>query len=330
MNQKALADFEEEHKHLPAQGSEAWLEKRILGIGGSELATVLGTNRYKTRRELIEERLGMGKKFTGSLATRWGNVLEGLSIQYLEKHLGAKISQFGSIPSDVEYFAYSPDGIAYFPDDTVKLIEIKNPYLRTPTGKIPPQYKAQVYSGLDAIPLASEALFCDFHVRRCASDDICPGRYTGVIWVKLTKGSADGFADYGICDEEELDNILTKIMDGSHIIEFFEGFIQKGDTVESKPGMTAVGILPLKLINCHITPVARTAWKKERKYSKRVEPRFIDVAAPTIKDTIETVKRLQPLTVAEQVAELDKIFGVDESQVSGLDPDELLAMLSPS
>lgn len=335
MNQQALCDLEEEHKHLPAQGSAAWLEKRVLGIGGSELATVMGNNKYKTRRALIEERLGMAPKFNGSLATRWGNVLEGLSIQYLEARLGVKISQFGSIPTDVEYFAYSPDGVACFPGDVIKLIEIKNPYLRTPNGKIPPQYKAQVYSGLDAVPLASEALFCDFHVRRCADDEICPGRYTGIIRRKDELSAADvapPFQDYGVCDEDELDKCLEKIVGGVYTIEFIEGFIQRGQsighTIEAKPGMSVVGVLPLRLINCHMIPVSKSAWKKERKYAKCQEPRFIDLAAPVIKETIDTVRRLQSLTAEEQAAELDKMFGAEESLISGLTAEDLVLMIS--
>jgi len=76
-------------------------------------------------------------------------------------------------------------------------------------------------------------------------------------------------------------------------------------------------------------PVAKSAWKKERKYAKSPESRFIDIAAPVIKETIDAVRRLQPLTAEEQVAELDKMFGAEESLISGLTAEDLLLMISP-
>jgi putative phage-type endonuclease len=50
---------------------------RNSGIGGSDVATILGFNKYKTREELFLEKTGRGVEFKGNKYTELGNKYEG-------------------------------------------------------------------------------------------------------------------------------------------------------------------------------------------------------------------------------------------------------------
>jgi putative phage-type endonuclease len=45
---------------------------RMLGIGGSEIASVLGVNKFKSRKQLFLEKTGRGKEFKGNIYTEQG------------------------------------------------------------------------------------------------------------------------------------------------------------------------------------------------------------------------------------------------------------------
>ena len=53
-----------------------WLAWRKTGIGGSEAGIILGSNPYRTKRELFYEKTGVepvNEKETSTLALRWGH-----------------------------------------------------------------------------------------------------------------------------------------------------------------------------------------------------------------------------------------------------------------
>lgn len=56
---------------------DEWLAKRRLGVSGTDISVLLGVNPYKTEDDLILDKLGLGKPFTGNAATRAGVRLEG-------------------------------------------------------------------------------------------------------------------------------------------------------------------------------------------------------------------------------------------------------------
>ena len=336
MKQSMLLEFKELHKDLPAQRSEEWLNGRKLTIGGSELSKLSSPN---NRRALIEERLGIKKRFDGNTATRWGTVLEALSTIYLSKLFNVEILEFGSIPSDVKSFKYSPDGLACFPDDKIKLIEIKNPFSRVPNGKIPASYKPQVYGGLDAVPLADSLLYCDFLVKRCSLSELTnavnsaadslpvvelTAAYVGLIYTC----EETGWLDYGECDIDTLDEMLEYIINKSHVIHYAEydslafsrEYLSKGEWKEA-------GILPLKLIKCDIVEIDRTTWRKEKKYAKSSALRFIDTLEPHMNEVIETIETLLPLSSEEQVARLNAMFTKECQVLPTLTPEELSIMM---
>ena len=55
---------------------DEWLAERRLGVSGTDVSVLLGHNPYKSETQLILDKLGLGKPFTGNDATLAGQRLE--------------------------------------------------------------------------------------------------------------------------------------------------------------------------------------------------------------------------------------------------------------
>ena len=148
------------------QKSQQWLEQRVGRLTSSDAATALGINPYKKPVELLLEKCGSGKKFTGNEATEHGNKYEDEAIDKYAKLMGKENHTFGLISFesldklrlnkdnskkyvDVKYsfLAGSPDGIAIDITNSEKLLmlEVKCPMRRKiKHGQIPSYYYPQV------------------------------------------------------------------------------------------------------------------------------------------------------------------------------------------
>ncbi|WP_054637162.1 YqaJ viral recombinase family protein [Thalassobacillus sp. C254] len=63
--------------NLTTQAGANVIEKRELYVGGSDVPTLLGINKYKTPYELALEKVGLKKSdFKGNEYTQYGNVME--------------------------------------------------------------------------------------------------------------------------------------------------------------------------------------------------------------------------------------------------------------
>ena len=168
-----LRIFCEMHSDKPKQGTKKWKEERNntnkeVTIGGSEMSTVLGENKYNNIDKLIQTKLGL-ITFSGNDATRWGNFFEPAGQLLIEKLFNCVLYETGSLPGSIPNTSYSPDGftVAYtkqikkliseryitehnipFDNAGIILFEIKSPYSRIPTNYIPEEYKAQPQCGL--------------------------------------------------------------------------------------------------------------------------------------------------------------------------------------
>lgn len=207
---KAFLDF---YYYLDPQGSTGWKLGR-LGIGGSEMSVITGENENKDFRGLIGEKGCLPEYvFTGSIATRWGNIFEPVLNQYIAYHLNTEIYETGSIPGLIRrkngdpIQKYSPDGLAivhkndyariinetsrkYFdtdasndaeftnlPEELILLFEFKNPYMRLPKGIVKQDYIAQPKTGMCTIPITDATLFVDGVIRKCSIEDFNLGHY---------------------------------------------------------------------------------------------------------------------------------------------------------
>lgn len=80
-----------------------WLKERTKGIGGSDVATVLGLNPYKTPLELWEEKTGKTEGKPAGEAAYWGTQLEDLVAKEFSKRTGMKVQR-------VNYMLTAGDG----------------------------------------------------------------------------------------------------------------------------------------------------------------------------------------------------------------------------
>jgi len=172
-------------KYGPQQGTHDWVRSKKRTIGGSEMATIMGLNKYSSIQQLVAQKVGL-QGFAGSVKTRWGNLFEPVIQTIVEWDLDTKImGEEISIPGIVQNQSYSPDGIGVVETETtitwmeeayngldslgregttakvqkqktviepaIALFEFKCPFNRLPNGKIPEYYEPQVKTGLDTI-----------------------------------------------------------------------------------------------------------------------------------------------------------------------------------
>ncbi len=67
--------------HTTDSEDEAWHTRRSMGIGGSELGTVMGLNQYQTAHQLWMTKTGRAEPFKGNKYTHFGHVLEDVVAQ---------------------------------------------------------------------------------------------------------------------------------------------------------------------------------------------------------------------------------------------------------
>jgi putative phage-type endonuclease len=323
-----------EHKTLPAQGTAEWLNGRKFRIGGSEVSVIEGVNPYSKKKDIIAQHLGL-THFQGNAATRWGKVLEDITIAALEKLFNCSIYVPGSIPhSEVTVHANSPDGVTYVKAwDSIVLIEIKNPSGRIPGGTIPKYYKSQIKSGLDTIPICDFAIFADHMQRKCALNELRPGNRTydinfhnatrdrvrndpimitmlGIYCTSHEYSKRHAVVDYGAADRYEFSNMLETvdehrvwsihygqiyICDNTNKIPPPSSWYDEFDEYCKKNNYMRVGILPLKTFRFSLIPLRR-------------ELDYIDGLKDDMYEVVEIIKDLDGLDPVIQRAKLNKMF----------------------
>nr|CAA50817.1 unnamed protein product [African swine fever virus] len=161
-------------KDSPQQRSNAWHATRRTQVGGSDLASILGLNPYKSYYITLAEKANLFKKNLNHAACSWGTLFERVSKDLLE--LFCQTTVIGdNIHIDGTYLGYpghsnSPDGFCHltlgytqqsweiktiFNDvcyETTKripvLVEIKSPFNRKIKNSVPSYYMPQIQSGL--------------------------------------------------------------------------------------------------------------------------------------------------------------------------------------
>ncbi len=181
---KILMEYiEETVKHGPTQKSAAWYAIKNVTIGGSEVATVLGLNKFKSVSELVAEKSKCRQdSFSGSIATRWGNIFEPVTKLWTELVLNMpeRIMEFGSVEGIIMRQRYSPDGIGLvLLKDTEGnltwfkvLFEFKAPFSRLPEGIVPEHYYPQVQTGLLTFPFLDMSIFVNNCYRKCKLSEL--------------------------------------------------------------------------------------------------------------------------------------------------------------
>lgn len=201
------------------QHSEEWEKTKIFTIGGSQLATVLGVNKFSTVVQLVAEKLGL-RHFVSNIKVQWGNLFE-LNIKtYVEWDKRTKIMGSDIFVPGPTGTSYSPDGLGAVAIQTNNeivprrvLFEFKCPYSRLSDGTIPDYYLPQIKYGMDILSFVDVGLFVQALFRRCAWEDIGDNPRYDKTLVTETITPAPPLA-YGIIgfymDENVVSELLTQ------------------------------------------------------------------------------------------------------------------------
>lgn len=231
MKKQILEKFIEENSHLAEQGSKQWLEERRFIIGGSEIATVIGKNKYSTIQNLISQKIGI-TRFLGNTATRWGNLFESMTELIFQTLFlnGDSIYTTGSVPHKIiKSHCYSPDGLCIMKiSDIIKIIllEFKAPLSSIPEGKIPIHYLPQIKTGLCTLDIAEQAIFMSNMFRKCnlSKLNFSPSYDTlfhrdGNKKIQLNQAIACGIILFSI-PGQHIDNFLSALLREKKELEF--------------------------------------------------------------------------------------------------------------
>lgn len=107
---------------------EDWLINRGHGIGGSDAASIVNLNPFKTLRELWNEKKYGSEPFTNE-AIQYGVIAEdGLRTLYKAKHPGRIVEHMEDtvlVSNEHQFMRYSPDGLIIDEEKRKGILEIK-------------------------------------------------------------------------------------------------------------------------------------------------------------------------------------------------------------
>jgi len=139
----------------PIQRSKEWFDMRHSMMTASDIAAIIGANKYSSRKEILLSKCGVTKKFQGNIATRWGQKFEPVATKIYETLTNSEVIEFGLIPHPViSWLGASPDGITH----AGRMLEIKCPYYNRSIDTVPEYYYPQMQLQLECCDLE----YCDF------------------------------------------------------------------------------------------------------------------------------------------------------------------------
>ena len=141
------------------QRSPEWFEARLGRLTSSDVDTVLGNSKYGKPVDVLFKKCGLGKPFTGNVATRYGQKYEDEAIAVYCEKFGKKTHSFGLLPHPtIPWLGGSPDDIT---TDGI-VIEVKCPlYRKIVMGECPKHYVAQVKMNMEICDL-DRAVFIEY------------------------------------------------------------------------------------------------------------------------------------------------------------------------
>lgn len=126
-------------------GSEEWLEQRQSGIGGSEIASILGVSPFKSAVTLFYEKLGMLENKPATTAMQLGNLFEPAIIKAFKQEFPTIRVHYENLTfASLEdpRFRANPDAIIEDQAGNLSILEIK--FTSQYWTEIPQHYKYQV------------------------------------------------------------------------------------------------------------------------------------------------------------------------------------------
>lgn len=144
------------------QRTPAWYQARHNMLTASDVASVLGMNKYKTSAAVLSSKLAEPTGVSaGTYATAWGTKYEPMTARLYEILTGQRVNEVGLfVHRQYGWLGASPDGIvADVQRREVRLTEFKNIMSRVMNGEIPHMYWVQMQIQLEVLDVAE---VCDY------------------------------------------------------------------------------------------------------------------------------------------------------------------------
>ena len=134
---------------------EQWLEYRRLGIGGSDVAAIIGISPFRTARDVYYDKLGIAavEGYEGNwVAMEMGNLLESLVAEIFRRKTGFEVYQVKKMfqhpvhrfmLADVDSFVTMPDGTKAILEIKTTNYNAKDRWWRDGKEIVPPYYETQ-------------------------------------------------------------------------------------------------------------------------------------------------------------------------------------------
>lgn len=149
------------------ESNEAWLEERRKGVGGSDVAAIMGLSAYSTPYQVwLSKTLGVDEDISGKPAVQWGNILEPvIGEHYASEHPDRTVRRVNAIARSIArpWAQASIDYEVRDPELGWGVLEIKTAGLRREgdwAGGVPVYYQTQVahYLSVTGRPFADVAV----------------------------------------------------------------------------------------------------------------------------------------------------------------------------
>jgi hypothetical protein len=188
-----LSEFISSHSKINQKSSD-WKNLITYSVGGSEISTLLGENKFssysdmliKKIKSVVNEKFGIIEAQSSNECIRWGVLFENIAKYVIEQDLGCSVKGDKICIKIEDQFRCSPDGYVIVKTSTDKrrilnnneskkekhvdelfVIEIKCPLLRKLTNNPPPYYTSQIQTGISASNIVNRAIFIDMSFRKC-------------------------------------------------------------------------------------------------------------------------------------------------------------------
>jgi putative phage-type endonuclease len=160
------------------QGSQKWLSYRQGKVMATCTPVILGSNPFKTKLELWEEKLNIRPSPQLNDAMKRGTELEPTARQIVEEMLGEEFPDCVYESEEHTWMAASLDGVS---EDARAIIELKCPtnpklHFNNKEGIIPEYYLDQMQHQLICMPKIEVNYFCTYY----PEDKECPVKITKV------------------------------------------------------------------------------------------------------------------------------------------------------
>ena len=142
------------------QGSQEWLEKRKCCITSTDAASIMGLNPYKSRKDVLKQKLGLGQEQEENEAMKQGRELEPKAREVYM--LQENVIVIPEVCVHDEYFwaMASLDGLAEGGQHIVEIKCGKSAFEQAQRGEIPQYYRCQMQHALFVTDLKVCHYFC--------------------------------------------------------------------------------------------------------------------------------------------------------------------------